>query len=81
MAKILFKNSSYLTPGTAAKFQGLWDYLQEVEEVVIVIAEALTKHQAADHIGHSAAQEIAGIKRFGWREKRRKCSVNLQCDC
>ena len=43
-----------------------------MEEVVIIIAEALTKHQAADHIRHSAAQEIAGIKRFGWREKKKK---------
>lgn len=57
--------SSYLTPGTAAKFDGVWDYLQKGKEVVIVVAEALTEHQATDHIGHRAAQEVGGIKRCG----------------
>ena len=71
---------SYLTPGTAVKFHEACNYLQNGEEAVVVIAEALTKHQAADHVRHSAAQEEGGVKRCGCRE-RIKCSVNFMYDC
>lgn len=74
-------SSSHLTPGAAAKFQGVCDYLQKVEEVVIVIAEALPEHQAADHIGHGAAHEESGIERCGWRKSQKCSKKNIQCDC
>lgn len=56
--------SFYLALRTAAKFQGVWDDLQKVQEVFIIIAEALAKHQTADNIGHGAAQEEGWIKGF-----------------
>lgn len=43
----------------------------------VVVVEALTKHQAADHIGNRAAQEEGGIKGCGWREKY-NCLLRLQ---
>ena len=46
---------TYLAHRAAAMFQRLWDDLQKAEEVFIIVAEALTKHQAADHVGDGAA--------------------------
>lgn len=63
---------SYLTKGAAGKLQGICDYLQKVQEAVVIVAEALTKHQAADHIGHGATQEEGWIKRHGWKNQRRR---------
>lgn len=34
----------YLTAGSAAKSRQIWDDLQKGEEVLVVIAEALTEH-------------------------------------
>lgn len=76
----LCTSSSYLTEGTAAKFQGLGNCVQKVEEVVIVVAEALTEHQAADHVGHSATQEEGRIKRCTWGKKvhSQNCALTEQ---
>lgn len=52
---------------TAAKLYGVWDDVQEAEEVLVVVAEALPEHQAANHIGNGAAQEEGGIKRSAYK--------------
>lgn len=54
--------TSHLSTCTAAKLYGFWDYAQKAEELLVIVAEALPEHQAADHIWNSAAQEEGGIK-------------------
>ena len=58
---------NYLANGAAEMSQRLWDDFQKTEEVFIIVAEALTKHQAADHVGDGAAQEEGRIKGACWR--------------
>lgn len=41
--------------------------MQEAEEVLVVVAEALPEHQAANHIRNGAAQEEGGIKRRAYK--------------
>lgn len=48
---------------TAAKLYGFWDDAQKAEELLVIVAETLPEHQAADHVRNSAAQEEGGIKR------------------
>lgn len=53
----------HLPTSTAAKLYGLCDDVQEAEEVLVIVAEALPEHQAANHIRNGATQEESGIKR------------------
>lgn len=52
----------YRSPGAAPKANSRREDLQETQEVDIVIAEALAKHQSTDDVGHGAAQEECGVK-------------------
>lgn len=57
----------HLPTCTAAKLYGLCDDVQEAEEVLVFVAEALPEHQAANHIWNGAAQEEGGIKRRAYK--------------
>lgn len=61
----------HLPTCTAAKLYGLWDDVQEAEEALVVVAEALPEHQAADHIRNGAAQEEGGIKGSAYKRRKR----------
>lgn len=54
--------ASHLPTCAAAKLYDFWDDVQKAEELLVIVAEALPEHQAADHIGNGAAQEEGGIK-------------------
>lgn len=49
--------------------------MQKAEELLVVVAEALPEHQAADHIGNRAAQEEGGIKRCACQTEQRLFNV------
>ena len=53
---------SHLSPGAAKELEGVIDDGQQVEEVSVIVGETLAEHQAADHVGHCAAQEECGVK-------------------
>lgn len=61
---------SYLSPCAAAKPQYFGDDLEQRQEVLIFITEALAKHQCADDVGHGSAQVERGVEWSSYRKKQ-----------
>lgn len=40
-----------------------------MQELLVVVTEALAEHHAADHVGHGAAQQEYWVKRLAWRRR------------
>lgn len=57
----------YLSLRAARELHKLSHDAEEVQELLVLISEALSKHQAADHIRHGAAQQDRGVERRSWR--------------
>lgn len=61
---------TYLSPRAAAEPQYFRDDLEQTQEVLIFITEALAKHQCADDVGHSSAQVERRVKWSSYRKKQ-----------
>ena len=68
---------SHLSHGAAEELEGVVDDGEQAEEVCVVVGEALSEHQAADDVGHRAAQEERGVKGLAWVVQGQRCSQRL----
>lgn len=72
---LLRKTSTHHTTRAAIEPYEFRNDLEKVQELFVFVAEALAKHQAADHVRDGAAKQEHGVKRCtcGQREEHLAC--------